>query len=95
VQACHATLHIGLLAGQSGHSYKQTPSIVLLQISSETKLLRAYDRITSAGIKCALFFEPDASELGYEPSHTSFATIPVAEASRAEFRQYKLWRSPL
>jgi peptidyl-tRNA hydrolase len=94
VQANHATLHAGLLAGQSGHSYKQTPSIVLLQISNETKLLQAHERITSAGITCALFHEPD-DDLGYVPSHTAFATIPVTEEHRAEFRQYKLWRSPL
>ena len=94
VQANHATLHAGLLAGQSGHSYTKTPSIVLLQISNEAKLLKAHARITSLGIPCEIFFEPD-THLGYDPSYTSFATIPVAEELRAEFRQYKLWRSPL
>jgi len=94
VQATHSTLHAGLIAGQSGHSYAETPSIVLLQIPNEARLLQAYERITSAGIKCALFFEPDC-DLGLEPSHTAFATIPVAEEHRAEFRQFKLWRTPL
>jgi len=94
VQAAHSVLHAGLLAGQSGRSYTETPSIVLLQISNETKLLQAHERVTSTGTKCALFHEPD-SGLGYEPSFTAFATIPVTEEHRAEFRQYKLWRSPL
>jgi hypothetical protein len=95
VQANHSTLHAGLLAGQSGHSYTQTPSIVLLQISNEAKLLKAHARITSLRIPCEIFFEPDGEALGYESSFTSFATIPVAEELRAEFRQYRLWRSPL
>jgi len=94
VQANHATLHAGLLAGQSGHSYSKTPSIVLLQISNEAKLLKAHAHITSAGIPCEIFFEPD-SGLGYQPSYTAFATIPVAEEIRAEFRQYRLWKTPL
>lgn len=94
VQANHSTLHAGLLAGQSGHSYEQTPSIVLLQISNEAKLLKAHTRITSTGITCVLFREPDFN-LGYLPGFTSFATIPVAEELRAEFRQYRLWRSSL
>lgn len=92
VQAAHATLEAGLKAGQSGNIPKETSSLILLSIPSEEKLLTAHEKISQAGIDCALFFEPD-DDLGYKPGYTAFATQPITSEHRHLFKRYKLFKS--
>lgn len=92
VQAAHATLEVGLKAGQSGQTFDETTSIILLTALNEEHLLKAHSNITQLGIDCALFYEPD-DNLGYTPSHTAFATIPVSQEQRAHFKKYSLFKS--
>ena len=91
VQAAHATLEAGLKAGQTS-KFHETTSIILLEAHSEEKLLEAHGNITQAGIDCALFYEPD-DHLGYDPSYTSFATIPITADQRHHFKKYRLFKN--
>lgn len=92
VQAAHATLEAGLRAGQAGINPKETSSLILLSVPNEDKLLTAHEKISQAGIDCALFYEPD-SDLGYEPGYTAFATLPITSENRHHFKRYKLFKA--
>jgi len=91
VQAAHATLEAGLKAGQSS-KFHETTSLILLEAKNESALLNAHEHITQAGIDCALFYEPD-DHLGYSPSYTSFATIPLTAEHRHHFKKYRLYKA--
>jgi hypothetical protein len=91
-QSNHGSLQAGLLAGQS-RQYMQTPSIIILQVKNEAQLLKARAAIQEQGIVSEIFYEPD-SHLGYEPSFTAFATLPITEDQRIHLRKYRLWRNP-
>lgn len=90
VQASHATLEAGLKAGQSS-KFHETTSLILLEAPSEAYLLKAHEHITQAGIDCALFYEPD-DNLGYSPSFTSFATLPITSEQRHHFKKFRLYK---
>ena len=90
MQAAHATLEAGLKAGQSS-SFKETSSLILLEASSEAKLLAAHEHLQQAGINCALFYEPD-DNLGYPPGYTALATHPITSDQRHIFKKFRLYR---
>jgi len=93
VQAAHATLEAGLKAGLAGKKFTETTSLILLEAKNEEHLLKAHEHISGQGIDCALFYEPD-DHLGYVPSHTSFATVPLTAENRHHFKKYKLFKQP-
>jgi hypothetical protein len=90
MQAAHATLEAGLKAGQSSR-FKETSRLILLEVPNEEKLLTAHEMISQAGIDCALFYEPD-DNLGYDPSYTSFATLPITSEQRHHFKKFRLYK---
>lgn len=92
VQAAHATFEAGLKAGHTGIKFDETTSLVLLEVHNEEQLLKAYQHVTTSGIDCALFYEPD-DNLGYSPSHTAFATLPITQEHRHHFKKYRLFKS--
>jgi hypothetical protein len=69
-----------------------TSSIILLEAKNEFQLLKAYAHINDTlGIECERFYEPD-SNLGYEPSYTAFATVPITAEQRHHFKKYRLFK---
>lgn len=81
VQACHACLHAGPLAGD----LVDPPHLVLCAVASLEDLQGWARRLTDLGVPFHLFLEPD---LGNAP--TALATIPVTD--RRPFRALPLVR---
>jgi hypothetical protein len=83
VQTGHACL-------EAGRRFRQpeTPcNLVVLSVPTERHLHAAVARIESAGIRSAVFYEPD-DDLGY----TAACTEPVSGPARRIFRRLQLWQ---
>ena len=63
--------------------------IVVCQIPSESRLLKAQYNIEQKGIRTVLFREPD---LGNQA--TALATEPIAASDRRKLSKYQLWEEP-
>jgi hypothetical protein len=82
VQVGHACL-------EAGYRFKQPEvpcNLVVLKVSSEECLRFAIEEIELAGIRCAIFCEPDEN-MGY----TAACTEPVTNFQRRLFRRFPLW----
>lgn len=84
VQAAHAAHESGIHFGNA----ERISSLVVCVVRSEKKLLKALNEVTSKGIKCIPFEEPD---LGSQI--TSFASEPISGSKREAFSKYLLWDS--
>ena len=80
MQATHAAIQATNLFPSSD------PNLVVLECADRNALLRANEHLKSAGIDCALFFEPDGG-LGF----TALATGPIRGAQRRYLRGFRLW----
>lgn len=84
VQAGHACLEAGARFGLlSSENF-----LVVLAVNSQEQLLEIRDDLDFAGVRSAMFFEPD-EDMGY----TAFCTEPLEEGKRRLFRRYKLWHA--
>jgi hypothetical protein len=83
VQVGHACL-------EAGRHFEQPPNgnMVVLSVRSEEMLLKTVAVTEQAGIKWALFYEPDA-----QMGHTAACSEPIenCETKRA-FRKFQLWK---
>jgi hypothetical protein len=81
VQACHAAIQ----AANEGHysTLEEVPYLVVCGVKNKRRLESARRGISSAGVSCTLFYEPDISE------HTALATEPVREENRHLFRKFQ------
>jgi hypothetical protein len=85
VQVGHACLEAG-----SRFAQPSPPShLVVLAVSSEARLHHAIARIQLAGIRCAVFHEPD-DDMG----DSAACTEPVSDAHRRIFKRHALWNDP-
>jgi hypothetical protein len=83
-QAGHAAVWAGSRFGPPEHC-----RLVVLGVPSQAPLLDAVGRAEAAGVRCALFFEPDEG-VGYSAA----CTEPVSGAARRLFRRYIAWAAP-
>jgi hypothetical protein len=84
VQACHACYEMA----STTPACHEHPSVILLGIDNETKLLACLQKLQAAGIEHREFREPD---IGHQL--TSIATTPII-GDRSFFRKYQLLRNP-
>ena len=83
VQVGHACLVAGRLFDQP-----ENGNMVVLSVQSEEQLLRSVATTEQAGIKWALFYEPD-DNLG----HTAACTAPIADSeTKRLFRKFQMWK---
>ena len=86
VQAVHAAIEAARIDKAGPH-----PHLVLCQVRSELELLQACHSLEAAGVRCALFREPD---LGQQA--TSLATCALDQSARASLqkllRKFPLWK---
>lgn len=83
VQASHAALEAGIKFGTKSN----TPnSLIVIGVKNKTQLEKAYAHISSR-FKTEMFFEPS-----WNYGFTAFATEPIQESDRVEFKKYQLWR---
>jgi hypothetical protein len=61
--------------------------LIALSVPDEERLISAYEKITSRGIKAILFREPDRDN-----EATALCTEPVYGNVRKIFSKYPLWR---
>ena len=86
VQAAHAAIEAARLFLPTDH-----PHLVLCRVASERELLAAADRLERAGIRFALFREPDRNN-----EATALATEPLCARRRRVLARYPcLTRSDL
>ena len=78
--------HACLEAGFRFQQPVSTCNLVLLGVANEQQLLLAVERIETAGIRCAVFNEPD-DEMGY----TAACSEPVTREQRRHCRKFPLW----
>lgn len=82
VQASHAAHESGLSHSHSGNSN----SIIIFGIKNKTELESLLERFHPE-IPCYPFYEP-YKEVGL----TAFATQPIPESERKNFKEFKLWK---
>jgi hypothetical protein len=83
VQVGHACLEAGRAFEQPSNG-----NMVVLSVKTEEQLLRTVATTEQAGLKWALFYEPD-DQMG----HTAACSAPVAGPdARRLFRKFELWR---
>ena len=82
MQAGHACLAAGSRFGPPAEAC----NLVLLGVANERQLFEALERIQAAGIRCAVFHEPDDG-IGYSAA----CTEPLAGSRRRVFRRFSLW----
>lgn len=88
VQAAHAAVEAARSFLPAEHPH---PHLVLCGVSRERDLLAAADRLDRAGIRFALFREPDRND-----EVTALATEPLGPARRGALARYRcLTRSDL
>jgi hypothetical protein len=83
VQVGHACL-------EAGRVFEQPPdsNMVVLSVGTEERLLRAVASTEQAGLRWALFYEPD-DDMG----HTAACSAPVSQPdTRRLFRKFEMWR---
>jgi len=81
VQACHAAIEAAISFGR----LPDHPSVIICGIDTEAKLDNALRRLTTLGIKCHAFREPDIGN-----QLTAIASEPIYGEQRRIFRQYQL-----
>ena len=79
--------HVCLEAGRRFGLPEAPCHLVLLSVPSEDHLLYAILHVEMAGIRYAVFREPD-DEMGY----TAACTEPLERSHRRVFRRFPLWR---
>lgn len=85
VQAAHSAYEAG-----RDHNISTIPShLVLLEAKSETALEKIANKLTEAGIKFSMFYEPD-----YNRGYTSITTEPLLhnDARRKLFSKFSLYK---
>jgi hypothetical protein len=83
VQVGHACLEAGRLFEQSPNG-----NMVVLSVKSEEMLLKTVAVTEQAGIKWALFYEPDDSM-----GHTAACSEPIEDGeAKRSFRKFQLWK---
>jgi len=83
-QAGHAAVLAGTRFAPPEHAY-----LVVLGVPHQPALLDAVARLEAAGVRLAVFYEPDGG-LGY----TAACSAPVPAPLRRLFRRYALWTAP-
>lgn len=84
-QACHGSLEAG---NRFPNPSADPSSIVVIGVSDGNELDAALLRAEKAGIRTALFFEPD-----WDYGHTSFGTEPISkDRGNRAFRRFDLWK---
>jgi hypothetical protein len=66
-----------------------TLHLVVLQVKSESDLLKSMVRVQSWDVSCYPFIESDLND-----EHTAFATGIVPGEQRHLFRRWQLWKGP-
>ena len=84
VQSCHAAQESGLAFPNLTN---EPNSLIVLTVDNQEQLLQAYEEILSKGIKLVKFFEPD-----WDYGYTAFASEPIYQDQRHEFKSFKLFR---
>jgi hypothetical protein len=82
VQACHAVAEAVAAFHPPGHAH---PHLVVCGVTDEAALRQSLEHITSQGVRCRPFHEPD---LGGQL--TAWATEPVSGRTRRLFRRFRL-----
>lgn len=85
VQTGHACLEAGSRFPQPDGD---TGYLVLLAVPSEDSLLEAVERVNRAGVRMAVFYEPD-----HNLGHTAACTEPVTPDRRILFHKYPAWKA--
>lgn len=85
VQACHAALESGI---HKEHCKAFPSGMVMLQVSSEESLLRAYRKLERKGIKSQLFWENPMNR------YTALATEAIPQEKRILLKKFKLLSMP-
>lgn len=82
VQVGHACLE----AGNKFVQPQDSCHLVLVGVTSQTKLLDAFVYVQDSGVQCVLFYEPD-DDLAY----TAFCTEPITQSNRRIFKRFSTW----
>lgn len=85
VQAVHAAHDAGREFAVDNPYDDSHFSVVVCQVSSEQKLMEAYDKLNHRGIRMCLFREPDIGNQA-----TALATEPTKY--RELFSKFRLWK---
>lgn len=81
--------HVCIEAGNQFHLPPLPCYLALLGVPSKDVLLEAVARLEIAGVRCAVFYEPDDG-LGY----TAVCTEPIIGDRRKLFKRFSLWTEP-
>lgn len=81
--------HVCLEAGRRFAWPEEPCHLVVLAVPNTVELQKAIERIQLAGIKIAVFCEPD-DDLGI----TAACTEPIIGPARHLFKRFALWREP-
>jgi hypothetical protein len=82
-------VQVGHACVEAGHRFDQPADpchLVVLSVPTAHHLRAALHRVGRAGIRCAVFHEPD-DQLG----DTAACTEPISGAYRRVFRRFPLW----
>lgn len=85
-------VQVGHVCLEAGHQFTQPPEachLALIGVPSQEALLGTVAQMAMAGIRCAVFYEPDDA-LGY----TAVCTEPVTGDTRRLFKRFSLWKAP-
>ena len=83
VQSCHAVFDI-----TTSKTFKPPhvhPNIILCEIKGERQLFKFAKKLEKAGVRCALFQEPDRDD-----EYTALATEVVYDSHRSLFKNLQL-----
>lgn len=81
--------HVCLEAGKQFVQPQQPCYLALIGVPSKEVLLDAVALVEAAGIRCAVFYEPDEG-MGY----TAVCTEPITGERRRLFKRFSLWTPP-
>lgn len=84
VQACHASLEVGL---RYPYIAEEPSSLILIKTKNQTKLEKARLYLAENGIRSEIFFEPS-----WDYGNTAFATEAITESQRHILRRFQLWK---
>jgi hypothetical protein len=83
VQGCHAAISIATRHKIEG----EHPSVIVIGITNELKLLKVIDYLNEKGIDHSSFNEQDLND-----ELTAVATIPLEDNQKSLFKKYRLLR---
>lgn len=79
--------HVAWQSGQENHNFKDTPSLILIGVSSAVELSEIGGYLNDNKIAFTTFYEPD-----YNMGNSAICTDPICRHStRALLKDYKLW----